>query len=67
MLINSLQTIQFENALRKHNYVGLIHSLLLSMAKAGALSGAEASARKKMQERIEQRKAAGHSNMDEEL
>lgn len=47
---------QFENSLRRHNYLGFIHALLLGMAKAGTLDGAKEGARKALQERIEKRK-----------
>ncbi|TBU38788.1 ubiquitin carboxyl-terminal hydrolase [Dichomitus squalens] len=46
----------FENSLRRHNYLGFIHALLLSMAKAGTLDGAKEGAKKALQERIERRK-----------
>ena len=47
---------QFENSLRRHDYLGFIHALLLGMAKAGTLDGAKEGARKALQERIEKRK-----------
>ncbi|TFK89477.1 cysteine proteinase [Polyporus arcularius HHB13444] len=46
----------FENSLRRHNYLGFIHALLLAMAKAGTLDAAKAGAKKALQERIEKRK-----------
>ncbi|KAM5531841.1 hypothetical protein V8D89_014471 [Ganoderma adspersum] len=46
----------FENSLRRHNYLGFIHALLLGMAKAGTLDGAKEGAKKALQERIEKRK-----------
>ncbi|KAG6857770.1 hypothetical protein H0H87_004186 [Tephrocybe sp. NHM501043] len=49
----------FENSLRKHNHVGLIHALLVALAKGGKLSAAEAQAEMMMQARIEKRKASG--------
>ncbi|KAF5326613.1 hypothetical protein D9611_000080 [Ephemerocybe angulata] len=55
----------FENSLRKHNHVGLVHALLMVMAKSGKLSEAEAKAKEAMKTRIEQRKARGE-DMDED-
>ncbi|KAI0745397.1 ubiquitin carboxyl-terminal hydrolase [Earliella scabrosa] len=46
----------FENSLRRHNYLGFIHALLLGMAKAGTLHAAKDGAKKALQERIEKRK-----------
>jgi len=43
----------FENSLRKHNHLGLIHALLLGLAKSGGLDGAREDARKAMRERRE--------------
>jgi len=51
--------------LRRHNHVGLVQALLLSLAKAGKLSAAEEEAKRKMKERIEQRRARG-DDMDED-
>jgi hypothetical protein len=47
---------QFENSLRRHNYVGMIHSLALALAKAGRLDAAADSARTAMRKRIEERR-----------
>lgn len=55
----------FENSLRRHNHVGLVQALLLSLAKAGKLSAAGEEAKRTMKERIEQRKARGE-DMDED-
>ncbi|PFH52069.1 hypothetical protein AMATHDRAFT_57892 [Amanita thiersii Skay4041] len=55
----------FENSLRRHNHVGLVHALLLALAKKGALSDARESAKKMMTERIEMKKAKGE-DMDED-
>jgi len=55
----------FENSLRRHNHVGLVQALLLSLAKAGKLSAAEEEAKRAMKERIEQRRARGE-DMDED-
>ncbi|EJD03422.1 cysteine proteinase [Fomitiporia mediterranea MF3/22] len=49
----------FENSLRRHNHVGLVHALTLALAKAGRLEGAAAQARTKMKERIEKRQREG--------
>ncbi|RPD78336.1 hypothetical protein L226DRAFT_558309 [Lentinus tigrinus ALCF2SS1-7] len=46
----------FENSLRRHNYLGFIHALLLGMTKAGTLDAAKDGAKKALQERIEKRK-----------
>jgi len=45
---------QFENSLRRHNYVGMIHSLALALAKAGRLDAAAEGARTAMRKRIEE-------------
>lgn len=55
----------FENSLRRHNHVGLVHALLTAMAKAGKLKEAEGKAQEVMKERIEKRKARGE-DMDED-
>lgn len=59
-----LHVLQFENSLRRHTYLGFIHALLLSMAKAGTLDGAKEGARKALHERIEKRKKG--ETMDED-
>ncbi|KAI0288115.1 ubiquitin-specific protease [Russula brevipes] len=46
----------FENSLRRHNYVGMIHSLALALAKAGRLDAATDGARTAMRKRIEERR-----------
>ena len=38
--------IQFENSLRRHNHLGLLHALLLGLAKAGKLDAAKEGAKK---------------------
>ncbi|KAG5646833.1 hypothetical protein DXG03_002210 [Asterophora parasitica] len=55
----------FENSLRKHNHLGLIHSLLVALAKGGKLSAVQEQARSIMQARIEKKKASGQ-DMDED-
>jgi ubiquitin carboxyl-terminal hydrolase L5 len=47
---------QFENSLRRHNYVGMIHSLAVALAKAGRLDAAADNARTAMRKRIEERR-----------
>jgi len=56
----------FENSLRRHNHMGMVHALLLSLAKAGKLEGATESAKKAMQERVARRREMGMSDMDED-
>ncbi|KAH9941025.1 hypothetical protein B0H21DRAFT_558151 [Amylocystis lapponica] len=56
----------FENSLRRHNYLGLIHALLAALAKSGRLAAAQDGAKKAMQERIARRKEKGGSSMDED-
>ncbi|KAF5388763.1 hypothetical protein D9757_005637 [Collybiopsis confluens] len=51
----------FENSLRKHNHLGLVHSLLVALAKAGKLDSAKGNARTLMKERIEKSKAKGEA------
>ncbi|KAF8070362.1 ubiquitin carboxyl-terminal hydrolase [Lyophyllum atratum] len=55
----------FENSLRKHNHVGLVHALLVALARGGKLSSAEQQAKVIMQARIEKKKASGE-DMDED-
>lgn len=57
--------LQFENSLRRHNHVGLVHALLVALGKGGRLLQAQEQAKKTMQERIEKRKARGE-DMDED-
>ena len=47
---------QFENSLRRHNYVGMIHSLALALARSGRLDAATDGARTAMRKRIEERR-----------
>jgi ubiquitin carboxyl-terminal hydrolase L5 len=56
---------QFENSLRRHNDVGLVHALLLGLAKGGRLSSAQEEAKKMLQARIDKRGAKGEG-MDED-
>ncbi|KAH9986748.1 ubiquitin-specific protease [Russula compacta] len=46
----------FENSLRRHNYVGMIHALALALAKAGRLDAATDGARTAMKKRVEERR-----------
>ncbi|KAJ7287755.1 ubiquitin carboxyl-terminal hydrolase [Mycena rebaudengoi] len=55
----------FENSLRRHNHVGLVHALALALAKAGKLEAAKESAKKIMKEKIEARKAKGEDMSDD--
>ncbi|TFK44491.1 ubiquitin carboxyl-terminal hydrolase [Crucibulum laeve] len=55
----------FENSLRRYNHVGLVHALLVALAKGGKLGQTQEKARAVMKERIERRKARGE-DMEEE-
>jgi len=58
----------FENSLRRHNHVGLVHALLVALAKSGRLGPAKENATRAMQERVERHKAEkdkGSKAMDE--
>ncbi|KAJ7128952.1 ubiquitin carboxyl-terminal hydrolase [Mycena crocata] len=55
----------FENSLRRHNHVGLVHALAVALAKAGKLESAKESAKKVMKERVEARKAKGADMSDD--
>ena len=57
--LHLLSSLQFENSLRRHSYVGLIHSLTLALAKAGQLDAAVDGARTAMKTRIEEHKKKG--------
>jgi ubiquitin carboxyl-terminal hydrolase L5 len=48
---------KFENSSRRHNHIGLVHALLLALAKAGKLDSAKADAQRVMQERLERQRA----------
>ncbi|KAJ3867951.1 ubiquitin carboxyl-terminal hydrolase [Lentinula novae-zelandiae] len=54
----------FENSLRRHNHVGLVHSLLVALAKAGKLESAKERAKGIMKERVSKAKSKGEV-MDE--
>ncbi|KAJ4000644.1 ubiquitin carboxyl-terminal hydrolase [Lentinula boryana] len=49
----------FENSIRRHNHVGLVHSLLVALAKAGRLEPAKENAKSVMKERIARAKMKG--------
>ncbi|KAJ6497815.1 ubiquitin carboxyl-terminal hydrolase [Mycena sanguinolenta] len=55
----------FENSLRRHNHVGLVHALAVALAMAGRLENSKESAKKVMKERIEARKAKGADMSDD--
>lgn len=63
-ILTSSLAIQFENSLRRHNHLGLIHALLLAMAKSGTLDKAVDGARTAMKTRVEARRAAGLKGAD---
>lgn len=46
--------------------MGLIHALLLAMAKSGKLEAAKEGAKKTMHDRIQKRKEKGENAMDED-
>ncbi|KAA1478129.1 hypothetical protein DENSPDRAFT_845331 [Dentipellis sp. KUC8613] len=56
----------FENSLRRHNHFGLIHALLLALAKGGQLDAAAEGARSKMRQRIAERREKGEDAQMEE-
>jgi len=60
----ALAHCQFENSLRRHNHVGLVHALLLGLAKLGKLDAAADGAKEKMKER---RQKIKEGKMDEGL
>ncbi|TFL04801.1 ubiquitin carboxyl-terminal hydrolase [Pterulicium gracile] len=49
----------FENSLRRHNHVGLLHALVHALAKSGKLPAAKENARQASTARAQRRKAAG--------
>ena len=60
-----LISLQFENSLRRHNHLDLMHALLKLLAKANKLDAAKEGAKTKMTERREKAKAKGEA-MDED-
>ncbi|ESK91004.1 ubiquitin carboxyl-terminal hydrolase isozyme l5 [Moniliophthora roreri MCA 2997] len=61
---NKRERWAFENSLRRHNHVGLMHALLVALAKSGKLGPAKETAKKVMQDRIHKAKERGEA-MDE--
>ncbi|EAU91558.1 ubiquitin-specific protease [Coprinopsis cinerea okayama7 len=55
----------FENSLRRHNHVSLVHGLLLALAKIGKLEPATTKAKETMKEKIKKKKESGEA-MDED-
>ncbi|KAK0226186.1 hypothetical protein IW262DRAFT_1266454 [Armillaria fumosa] len=55
----------FESSVRRHNHFGLVHALVLALAKAGKLEGAKESAKNKMKARVAQAREKGEM-MDED-
>ncbi|GAA5992938.1 hypothetical protein JCM5350_007811 [Sporobolomyces pararoseus] len=60
-----LKDWEVENSLRRHNYIGLVHAVLVEMAKQGQLKGRIEEAKVTMKKKIEDRKAKGIA-MDED-
>ncbi|KAH7888313.1 hypothetical protein F5I97DRAFT_1804007 [Phlebopus sp. FC_14] len=56
----------FENSLRRHNHIGLVHALLAGLAQAGQLESAMENARQTMRERVQRRREMGLEDMDED-
>ncbi|GAA5908154.1 hypothetical protein JCM5296_000519 [Sporobolomyces johnsonii] len=56
---------EVENSLRRHNYIGLVHALLVELAKQDKLAPQIADAKEKMQKRLAERRAKGEA-MDED-
>ncbi|KAJ8521168.1 hypothetical protein ONZ45_g2085 [Pleurotus djamor] len=54
----------FENSLRRHNHTGLVHALLLALAKTGRLEPATVEAKQVMKTRLEQRRERGEMDED---
>jgi ubiquitin carboxyl-terminal hydrolase L5 len=64
-----LSSTQFENSLRRHNHLGLLHAFLLALAQAGKLEAAKEGAKSVMKERRErakENKAKALGGMDED-
>ncbi|POY73154.1 putative Ubiquitinyl hydrolase 1 [Rhodotorula taiwanensis] len=55
-----------ENALRRHNYIGLIHAMLVELAKQDRLGAQIEAAKSKMKERVAERKAKGEVMMEDD-
>jgi ubiquitin carboxyl-terminal hydrolase L5 len=66
---NKRERWAFENSLRRHNHLGLLHAFLLALAKAGKLEAAKEGAKSVMKERRErakENKAKALGGMDED-
>ncbi|GAA6024410.1 hypothetical protein JCM11491_003545 [Sporobolomyces phaffii] len=57
---------EVENSLRRHNHVGLVHAVLVEMAKQGELDKRIDEAKAVMKKKVEERKAKGLGDMDED-
>ncbi|GAA5969478.1 hypothetical protein JCM11641_008129 [Rhodosporidiobolus odoratus] len=57
---------EVENTLRRHNYIGLAHALLVELAKQGKLQPQIEAAKVKMKQRNEEKKAKGMDVMEED-
>ncbi|KAI5477221.1 ubiquitin carboxyl-terminal hydrolase L5 [Pseudohyphozyma bogoriensis] len=57
---------EVDNSLRRHNFIGLIHGLLLEMARQGKLEGGIEGAKDEMKRKIAAKKAKGEA-MDVEM
>ncbi|GAA6003822.1 hypothetical protein JCM10207_006424 [Rhodosporidiobolus poonsookiae] len=56
-----------ENVLRRHNYIGLVHGLLVELARQGKLQGRIDAAKEEMKRKVEERRAkGGEVAMDED-
>ncbi|KAG7090949.1 hypothetical protein E1B28_010019 [Marasmius oreades] len=58
---NKRERWAFENSLRRHNHVGLMHALLVALATAGKLSPARENAKNVMKDRIQKAKDRGEA------
>lgn len=58
-LEQELRDHEIENSLRRHNYVGLVHALLLELAKQGKLEGAITAAKATMEAKVKAKKEKG--------
>ncbi|GAA6064723.1 hypothetical protein JCM10212_005846 [Sporobolomyces blumeae] len=54
-----------ENELRRHNYIGFVHALLIELAKSSKLEPLISNAKETMKRKIEERKAKGLGGADE--
>ncbi|BGP18535.1 hypothetical protein JCM10213_002952 [Rhodosporidiobolus nylandii] len=61
-----LKDWEVENTLRRHNYIGLTHVLLVELAKQGQLQPQIEAAKQKMKERLEEKKRKGEDVMMED-